>query len=113
MGGREVHQAWQTDRRAVWRVRATFTARGLLDVEVQRKAALRLREALEATGKVRRVSVKVERDVVVVGFAVKADEPGGALYAASVIVDAAVREAGGELLGELLGQSVTSLRGTV
>jgi hypothetical protein len=103
---------WQVDRRAVWRVRATYTVRGLLDVEVQRKAALRLREALAASGKVRRISVKVERDVVVVGFAVKADEPGGALYAASVIVDAAAREAGGELLGELVQQSVRSLPGT-
>jgi hypothetical protein len=82
-------------------------------VEVQQKAALRLREALAASLKVRGVSVTAERDVVVVGFAVKADEPAAALYAASLIVDASVREAGEELLGELLRQSVTSSRGTV
>jgi hypothetical protein len=94
-------------------VQATYASQSSADAEVQRKAALRLQETLSATGKVRGPKVAFRDGVVAIKFVAKADGLAGALYAASVIVDAAAQEAGGELLGELLQQSVVSLPLTV
>jgi hypothetical protein len=97
-----MQSSWFADDRPRWRARIVYR---LLQAGLGRTGALRLEDAIVATGRARAPGVALRGGEVVVTMLVKAADHDEATRAAVAAVDSAGRQACGVTLGEVVAGS--------
>jgi len=98
---------WSADQRPRWRARVVYRLLHAEQGARGRPGALRLENALVATGTSRAPRVDFAPGEVHVSVLVKADDPAGVQAACLSAVESGTRQVGGLLLGEALFRSAT------